>query len=49
MSGEPADPVVTPDSRDARFKDEEWTTNPFFDALKQTYLVTLPLGRRHGE
>ncbi|MEW6124459.1 MAG: class I poly(R)-hydroxyalkanoic acid synthase [Pseudomonadota bacterium] len=40
MSGEPADPVVAPDSRDARFKDSEWNTNPFFDALKQTYLVT---------
>ncbi len=40
MSGEPAEPVVKPDSRDARFKDEEWSTNPFFDALKQTYLVT---------
>ncbi|WP_164738463.1 class I poly(R)-hydroxyalkanoic acid synthase [Aquabacter cavernae] len=40
MSGEEAEPVVAPDSRDARFKDSEWTTNPFFDALKQTYLVT---------
>ncbi|TCT02610.1 class I poly(R)-hydroxyalkanoic acid synthase [Aquabacter spiritensis] len=40
MSGEPAEPVVAPDPRDARFKDVEWSTNPFFDALKQTYLVT---------
>ena len=40
MSGEPAEPVVAPDPRDARFRDPEWQANPFFDALKQTYLVT---------
>ncbi|MFH1554900.1 MAG: alpha/beta fold hydrolase, partial [Pseudomonadota bacterium] len=40
MSGEPAETVTTPDPKDARFKDPEWNSNPFFDALKQTYLVT---------
>lgn len=40
MSGEQAAPFVSPDPRDGRFKDAEWNANPFFDALKQTYLVT---------
>lgn len=40
MSGEQADPFVSPDPKDGRFKDAEWNSNPFFDALKQTYLVT---------
>ncbi len=40
MSGEPVEPVVAPDPRDSRFKDEGWTTSPIFDALKQAYLVT---------
>ncbi len=26
--------------RDARFADPAWSSNPFFDALKQTYLLT---------
>jgi polyhydroxyalkanoate synthase len=43
MSGEPADPVVKPDPRDARFKDRQWNDNPFFDFLKQFYLVTADL------
>ncbi|OZA81144.1 MAG: class I poly(R)-hydroxyalkanoic acid synthase, partial [Azorhizobium sp. 39-67-5] len=40
MSGESADPVIAADPKDGRFKDAEWNANPFFDALKQTYLVT---------
>ncbi|OYX69252.1 MAG: class I poly(R)-hydroxyalkanoic acid synthase [Rhizobiales bacterium 32-66-11] len=40
MSGEAAEAVTAPDPKDARFKDPEWNSNPFFDALKQTYLVT---------
>lgn len=40
MSGEPAEPVVKPDAKDRRFAHPEWSTNPFFDAMKQMYLLT---------
>jgi polyhydroxyalkanoate synthase subunit PhaC len=40
MNGENPAPVATPDARDNRFKDGEWTQNPYFDFLKQAYLVT---------
>jgi len=40
MAGEPAAPVVTPDPKDQRFADAEWSENHFFDFLKQAYLLT---------
>jgi polyhydroxyalkanoate synthase subunit PhaC len=40
MAGESVEPVAVPDPRDKRFRDEDWTRNPFFDFLKQAYLVT---------
>jgi polyhydroxyalkanoate synthase subunit PhaC len=40
MAGEDTQPVATPDPKDKRFADPEWTTNQFFDFLKQAYLVT---------
>jgi polyhydroxyalkanoate synthase len=40
LQGEPAAPVVEPEPKDNRFKHEEWTTNPIFDFLKQSYLIT---------
>jgi len=40
MMGEPAAPVATPDPRDRRFADPQWSENQFFDFLKQIYLVT---------
>ncbi|BAT60378.1 poly-beta-hydroxybutyrate polymerase [Variibacter gotjawalensis] len=39
MTGDTQAPIVSPDARDKRFKDEEWSTNPFFDFLKQAYLL----------
>ncbi len=40
MAGEPAEPVIKPDTKDRRFAHPEWSSNPFFDALKQMYLLT---------
>src|SRR6202035_1316223 len=40
MAGEAAPPVVAPDPRDKRFSDPEWSSNQFFDFLKQGYLLT---------
>ncbi|MBZ0216451.1 MAG: hypothetical protein K8F25_07860, partial [Fimbriimonadaceae bacterium] len=38
--GEDADPTVAPAPGDKRFKDNEWTSNQYFDFLKQAYLLT---------
>jgi polyhydroxyalkanoate synthase len=40
MSGEPSEPVAKPDAADKRFTDPEWSSNQFFDFLKQAYLLT---------
>ncbi len=40
MNGENPVPIAAPDQRDNRFKDSEWSANPYFDFLKQAYLVT---------
>jgi polyhydroxyalkanoate synthase len=40
MAGEEAQPVVTPERGDRRFTDTEWTANPVFDSIKQSYLLT---------
>jgi polyhydroxyalkanoate synthase len=40
MLGENVKPVAQPDAGDNRFKDPEWTTNPYFDFWKQAYLLT---------
>jgi len=40
MAGETVAPVVAPDPRDKRFADPEWTSNQFYDFLKQAYLLT---------
>jgi polyhydroxyalkanoate synthase len=39
LAGEAAAPVVAPDPRDKRFADPEWSSNLFFDFLKQAYLL----------
>jgi polyhydroxyalkanoate synthase subunit PhaC len=40
LTGEPVGPVAAPDARDKRFSDPEWSSNQFFDFLKQGYLLT---------
>ncbi|MFI4973975.1 MAG: class I poly(R)-hydroxyalkanoic acid synthase [Caulobacterales bacterium] len=38
--GEEHGPVATPPKGDKRFLDPEWSTNPVFDVIKQSYLIT---------
>jgi polyhydroxyalkanoate synthase len=40
MAGETVDPVVSPARGDKRFADPQWSENPLFDALKQSYLLS---------
>ncbi len=40
MGDEDTGPVITPEKGDKRFKDKVWDENPFFDYLKQSYLLT---------
>jgi poly[(R)-3-hydroxyalkanoate] polymerase subunit PhaC len=38
--GEAPDPVVAPSKGDKRFNDPDWSDNPVFDVIKQSYLLT---------
>ena len=38
--GEAAEPVVQPAKGDKRFADPDWSDNPVFDVIKQSYLLT---------
>ena len=40
LSGQDVAPVIQPDPRDKRFADPEWSSNQFYDFLKQAYLLT---------
>jgi polyhydroxyalkanoate synthase len=40
LAGEPVPPVAQPGAKDKRFADPEWSSNQFFDFLKQAYLLT---------
>lgn len=40
MAGEDAPPVVKADPKDKRFADPEWSSNQYFDFLKQLYLLS---------
>ncbi len=40
MLGQDVTPVAEPEPGDNRFKDPEWSVNPYFDFWKQAYLVT---------
>ena len=39
LTGEKVDPMIEPARGDKRFKDADWSENPMFDFLKQTYLL----------
>jgi polyhydroxyalkanoate synthase len=41
MAGETPEPVAQPSPKDKRFTDPEWSSNQFFDFLKQAYLLTV--------
>jgi len=38
--GEGVEPLVAPEPSDNRFKDPEWSSDPYFDFCKQAYLLT---------
>jgi polyhydroxyalkanoate synthase len=40
MLGKPVEPIAEPEAGDARFRDPDWSNNPYFDFWKQSYLVT---------
>jgi polyhydroxyalkanoate synthase len=40
LSGESTAPIVAPDPKDRRFSDPEWSSNQFFDFIKQAYLLS---------
>ena len=46
MAGETTPPVKAADPKDRRFEDPDWSNNPFFDALKQAYLLTTDWAER---
>ena len=46
MMGKEAAPVIEPDAGDNRFRDPEWSDNPIFDFLKQSYLLNARWLRR---
>jgi polyhydroxyalkanoate synthase len=39
-SGDPQPAVAAPAKGDKRFTDPDWSTNPVFDVIKQSYLIT---------
>lgn len=41
IAGTKTQPIITPEKGDKRFTDEDWSNNPLFDYLKQSYLLTV--------
>ncbi len=40
LQGEKAAPIAPPDASDKRFSDAAWRDNPYFDFIKQAYVLT---------
>jgi len=40
LTGEEGPPIVMPEAADKRFADPEWSSNQFYDFLKQAYLLS---------
>jgi polyhydroxyalkanoate synthase len=40
LQGEEAPPIAAPDAADKRFSDAAWRDNPYFDFIKQAYVLT---------
>jgi polyhydroxyalkanoate synthase len=40
LMGEAVEPVVRPEKGDRRFRHPDWEAEPFFDFIKQSYLIT---------
>lgn len=40
MTGESPEPIVSHAASDKRFNDKDWSDNPVFDVMKQSYLLT---------
>ena len=41
LQGQEAPPIAAPEPKDPRFAHAEWTTNPYFDFIKQGYLILM--------
>ncbi|MEO1038069.1 MAG: class I poly(R)-hydroxyalkanoic acid synthase [Pseudomonadota bacterium] len=39
LMGEEAAPAISPQKGDKRWRSDDWSTNPLFDAIKQSYLL----------
>jgi polyhydroxyalkanoate synthase len=46
LTGEESSPVVAPEAGDKRFTDPEWSSNQFYDFLKQAYLLSTRWARQ---
>ncbi|GAA5194070.1 class I poly(R)-hydroxyalkanoic acid synthase [Ferrimonas gelatinilytica] len=40
QAGQTVDPMIEPEKGDRRFRDPQWHENPWFDYIKQSYLLT---------
>jgi polyhydroxyalkanoate synthase subunit PhaC len=46
LAGEQTPPIAAPEPSDRRFADPEWSSNQFYDFLKQAYLLTAQWAQR---